>query len=77
MSQHVRDVSLLRLCPKTTGFHSLFVEGVGCVQEEICRGADFTLQKQHPSAPENPDCAGCNVMDFMHLRQVKEEPNFS
>lgn len=71
VSQHVRDVSLLRLRPETPGFRPLPVEGVGLIQEEICREADFTVQER-PRAPGHPGGAGRSVVDCVHLRPVEE-----
>lgn len=75
MREHVRDVSILRVRPRTAGLGSVFVEGVGRVQEEVRHGAAFTVQK-HRRHREYPECVGGQVVDFVHVRQV-EEPDLS
>lgn len=71
VSQHVRDVSILRLRPEAPRFRPLSVEGVGHIQEEVCREADFAVQ-EHPRAPGHPGGAGRGIVDRVHLRQVQE-----
>lgn len=75
MREHVRDVSILRVRPHATGLGSMSVEGVRRVQEEVHHGAAFTVQR-HRCHRERPACAGGQIVDFMHVRQV-EEPDLS
>lgn len=75
MSQHVRHVSILCLRPQTAGLHPVRVESVGRVQEEVRVGAYFAVQ-EHQTAPKNPECTGCHIVEFILVLQV-QEPDLS